>query len=123
MKLKLKIIVLDANILIRSILGRRTFTIIQDNIDSVFFCTPELCYDAISFNLPKIAQKRHLSQTELKFIIKTLDDLRRLVIPIEEDVYINNRENAFNRIGERDKKDWSILALALTFECSIWTED
>ncbi len=62
MKPESKTIVLDANILIRSILGRRTFTIIEDNINSVFFCTPEVCYDEVSVNLPKIAQKRHLSQ-------------------------------------------------------------
>lgn len=123
MKPESKTIVIDANILIRAILGRRTFSIIKENIGSVFFCTPQVCYDEVSFNLPKIAQKRNLNETEAQLTLEILNDLRKLVIPIEEDIYINNRKNALNRIGERDRKDWSILALALTFDCSIWTED
>ena len=114
MKPESKTIVIDANILIRAILGRRTFSIIKENIGSVFFCTPQVCYDEVSFNLPKIAQKRNLSETEAQLNLEILNDLRKLVIPIEEDIYINNRKNALNRIGERDRKDWSILALALT---------
>jgi len=27
------------------------------------------------------------------------------------------------RIKERDIKDWPVVATALTFNCSIWTED
>ena len=62
MKPESKTIVIDANILIRAILGRRTFSIIKENIGSVFFCTPQVCYDEVSFNLPKIAQKRNLNE-------------------------------------------------------------
>ena len=32
-------------------------------------------------------------------------------------------KDALNRIYERDEKDWPIVALALAFDCPIWTED
>ncbi|ACK73968.1 hypothetical protein PCC7424_5390 (plasmid) [Gloeothece citriformis PCC 7424] len=39
---KAKIIVLDANILIRAVLGIRTFSLIAEQRDKVFFCTPDV---------------------------------------------------------------------------------
>ena len=35
-----KIIVIDANILIRAVLGIRTFSLIEENSTAVQFCTP-----------------------------------------------------------------------------------
>ncbi|MGI0483427.1 PIN domain-containing protein [Geminocystis sp. CENA526] len=118
-----KTIVLDANILIRAILGIKTFSLIVDYHEEVIFCTPEVCYDEVSFHIPKITQKRHLTPTEEKQALDTLNNLRKIVIDIEEKIYIDYKQNALNRIGERDHKDWSIVALALSLKCPIWTED
>ncbi len=116
-------IVLDANILIRAILGIKTFSLIVDYHKEVVFCTPEVCYDEVSFHIPKIAQKRHLTPREEKQALDTLNNLRKIVFDIEEKIYIDYKQNALNRIGERDHKDWSIVALALSLNCPIWTED
>jgi hypothetical protein len=42
-----KIIVLDANILIRAVLGIRTFSLIAQQRHKVLFCTPQICYHEV----------------------------------------------------------------------------
>ncbi|MGK7879754.1 MAG: PIN domain-containing protein [Crocosphaera sp.] len=123
MSRKTKIIVLDANILIRAVLGIKTFSLLTKQREKVVFCTPQNCYLEVAFHLPKIAKKRNLTSAQEQEILETLNELKQLVIPIEEDVYSLFREDALNRIYERDEKDWPIVALALAFNCSIWTED
>jgi predicted nucleic acid-binding protein len=120
---KSKIIVLDANILIRAVLGIRTFSLIADNSKKVFFCTPHICYEEVICHLPSIFQKRHLPSQEEQNALNILNDLRKIIIDIEENIYSVYKEDALSRIGERDQKDWSIVALALAFHCPIWTED
>lgn len=120
---KVKIIILDANILLRAILGIRTFSLIAEHTDKIFFCTPEICYREVALHIPNIAKKRHLSPLQEQEALRTLNDLKQLVREIGEDIYGGFRQEALNRIQERDKKDWPVVALALAFGCSIWTED
>jgi predicted nucleic acid-binding protein len=120
---KNKIIVLDANILIRAVLGIRTFSLIAENQDQIFFCTPETCYQEVAFHLPNIARKRLLSFEQQEEALDTLNNLKQLVIEIEENIYGNFKQKALKRISDRDEKDWSIVALAIAFNCPIWTED
>ncbi|MEA5532977.1 PIN domain-containing protein [Crocosphaera sp. XPORK-15E] len=118
-----KIIVLDANILIRAVLVIKTFSLIAENRGKVLFCTPQICYREVIFHIPNIARKRHISPTEEQEILKTLNKLKQVVSEIEEDIYRDFKEEALSRIRERDEKDWPIVALALAFGCPIWTED
>jgi predicted nucleic acid-binding protein len=118
-----KIIVIDANILIRAVLGIRTFSLIEENSTAVQFCTPEVCYEEVAYHIPHIVQKRHLTSLEEQQALDILNSLRSLVIPIEEDVYIDYKEEALNRLDKRDEKDWPIVALSLALKCPIWTED
>lgn len=120
---KVKIIVLDANILLRAVLGIRTFSLIAKHTDKILFCTPEICYHEVAFHIPNIARKRHLNSLQEQEALATLNALKQLVTEIGEDIYGVFRQEALNRIRERDEKDWSIIALALAFGCSIWTED
>jgi predicted nucleic acid-binding protein len=120
---KTKIIVVDANILIRAVLGIKTFSLIAEHRDKILFCTPQACYREVAFHLPNIARKRHINSAQKQEALDTLNDLKQLVTEIGEDVYGGFKQNALNRICERDEKDWSIVALALAFGCPIWTED
>lgn len=119
----MKIIILDANILIRAVLGMRTFSLIAKNRDKVIFCTPQDCYDEVAFHIPNIARKRCINPAEEQEALNTLKSLKNLVIEIERDIYSGFKQDALNRIHKRDEKDWSIVALALAFGCPIWTED
>jgi predicted nucleic acid-binding protein len=118
-----KIIVVDANILIRAVLGIRTFSLMEKYSNTVKFYTPEICYQEVAYHIPSIAQKRHLSNSEEQEALKTLEKLKILVIEIKEDIYGSYQDDALSRIKERDAKDWSIIALSLAFNCPIWTED
>lgn len=120
---KAKIIVLDANILIRAVLGIRTFSLIADHRDKILFCTSQICYCEVAFHIPNIARKRQISPTVEQDALNALNELKRLVTEIGEDIYGGFKQEALNRIRERDEKDWSIVALALAFGCPIWTED
>ncbi len=120
---KAKIIVLDANILIRAVLGIRTFSLIAKHKEKILFCSPETCYREVAFHIPNIARKRNISHVQEQEALDTLNNLKQLVTEIEEDIYGGFKQEALNRIRERDEKDWSIVALALAFGCPIWTED
>ena len=123
MSKKAKIIVVDANILLRAVLGIRTFSLIAEQTDKILFCTPQFCYCEVAFHIPNIARKRHLSQPQEQEALLTLDALKKLVEEIGEDIYIGFKQEALSRISEQDEKDWSLVALALAFGCPIWTED
>ncbi|MGB5596764.1 MAG: PIN domain-containing protein [Crocosphaera sp.] len=123
MSKKIKIIVLDANILIRAVLGIRTFSLLAEQSNKVVFYSPETCYREVAFHLPNIAKKRNFTLAQEQEILETLNTLKQLVIAIEEDVYSTFKQDALDRIYERDEKDWPIVALALAFNCPIWTED
>lgn len=118
-----KIIILDANILLRAVLGIRTFSLIAQNTDKILFCTPQVCYYEVTFHIPNITKKRHISPAQEQEALATLNNLKRLVTEIEEDVYGNFKQEALNRIRERDENDWPIVALAIAFGCPVWTED
>jgi predicted nucleic acid-binding protein len=120
---KTKTIVLDANILIRAVLGIRTFSLIAEYSDQILFCTPQNCYNEVGFHIPNIAHKRHLNSAQEQEALDTLNNLKQIVTEIEENIYENFKQEALNRICDRDQKDWSIVALALAFRCPIWTED
>ena len=64
-----------------------------------------------------------ISPAQEQEALDTLNALKQLVTEIREDIYAGFKQEALNRICERDEKDWSIVALALAFGCSIWRED
>ena len=102
---KVKIIVLDANILLRAVLGIRTFSLIAEHTDKILFCTPDICYREVAFHIPNIARKRHLNSLQEEEALRTLNDLKGLVTEIGEDIYGGFKQEALNRIQERDAKD------------------
>jgi len=51
-------LVLDANILIRAVLGKRVRSLIEKYEDSVEFYTPDLCFEQAREYLPAILEGR-----------------------------------------------------------------
>jgi predicted nucleic acid-binding protein len=115
-----KLIVLDTNILIRAILGKRVPHLLEKYRFNCNFVTPELCYQELSNHLPQILQKRDLP---LETFSDAIEKLTKIVMPIAEEVYSENEDDAKKRVGERGLNDWQILALALSLNSPIWTED
>ena len=115
-----KLIVLDTNILIRAILGERVPNLLEKYHFHCNFVTPALCYQELSNHLPQILQKRNLP---LETFSDATEKLTKIVIPIAQEIYSEYEDDAKKRIGERDLNDWPILALTLSLNSPIWTED
>ncbi len=115
-----KCLVLDANILIRGVLGKKVRSFIEHNIENVNFYTPNVCYEDALKYIPPLMIKRNLS---VEKPLAVLDALLNFVVVVDLDFYSEFEENARQRIAKRDVNDWQIIALALALDCPIWTED
>lgn len=116
-------LVLDANILIRAVLGRRVRQIITTHAEHALFFAPAGVYGDASSYLPSLLAKRKLDEAATSAALDFLDTLRQTVRPVPEEVYASHRTEALSRIESRDPDDWPILAAALALDCPIWTED
>ena len=111
-------LVLDANILVRAVLGQRVFKLLnQYHVTTAFFAPDEAFADAGKY-LPPIFEARGL---DWGVGATVLDGLPALVQRIEFDAYCEFEDKAKKRI--RDIRDWPVLASALALDCPIWTED
>lgn len=93
-------LVLDANILIRAVLGSRVLSLLR--------------------HLPRILERRNVPLAPAFEVLKLVT---ALVQTIEIEAYSRFESVARERIGPRDEDDWPILASALALDCPIWTED
>jgi predicted nucleic acid-binding protein len=115
-----KAIVLDANILIRAVLGRRVRELIVDSADVVQFFAPDVAYVDARKYLPSLLEKRGVKSEPAMAV---LDALESIVRPLELGVYEGLKTQALQRIAIRDADDWPVLACAMTIGCPVWTED
>lgn len=115
-----KTLVLDANILIRAVLGSRVRNLLMENAEAIKFFAPDSAYDEARKYLPALLQKRDLAS---KPAMAVLDLLVTLVEPMELELYENLKEAALKRIAIRDANDWPVLACAMALGCAVWTED
>ena len=114
-----KVIVVDANILIRAVLGTRVREMIAANAANVRFFAPDVAWLDARTYLPALLLKRAINHSSLE----TLDALEILVESVAHDQYAEFKANALKRISSRDPDDWPILASAMALACPIWTED
>ena len=115
-----KCLVLDANILIRAVLGKKVRSLIEQYVDNVNFYTPDVCYqDALKY-LPPLMEARNLS---VEKPLAVLNALLNFIDVVDYSFYSVFENNARQRIAVRDVDDWPIVALSLALNCPIWTED
>ena len=113
-------IVLDANILIRAVLGRRVRDLIEDySGQGVRFIAPDVAFRDAERHLPSILEKFGKSVD----VSVSLSFLRHLIEVIDQDLYSVFQDEACIRLRGRDEEDWPVLASALALGCAIWTED
>jgi predicted nucleic acid-binding protein len=115
-----KSLVIDANILIRAVLGRRVRNLIIGYAGQVDFFSPKECFDDARRYLPGLLEKRGIAHQPAQDV---LDALARIVRPVETEWLVKNETLARRLISSRDINDWPILAAALTLGCPVWTED
>ena len=114
-------IVLDANILIRAVLGRRVRHIIDTYSGrDVRFFAPDIAFDDAQKYLPQLLKKRGIPHSDLPSVFEYL---RNVIEPVNRELYGALEDEARQRLRGRDENDWPVLASALGLACGVWTED
>jgi predicted nucleic acid-binding protein len=116
-----EMIVLDANILIRAVLGRRVRQLVETYAaQGVRFFAPDVAFEDAQKYLPLLLKKHGKSDADVS---ASVEYLRQIIEPVEPDVYVVFEGEARQRLRDRDEDDWPVLATALILACGIWTED
>jgi predicted nucleic acid-binding protein len=113
-------LVIDANILVRAVLGKRVREMIEAYAGKVSLFAPEVAFAEAEEHLPALVIKHGGDPEKALAFLATLRDV---VEVIGNDVYGEFEAEARERLGQRDPDDWPILASALAIGCPIWTED
>ncbi len=106
-------LVLDANILMRAVLGRRVLELLQRYEDVVEFYSPDVCFDDARFYLAQVLRKRGLDPNHGE---RVLTQVSALVHPVDISLYTEYERLARERIEIRDPDDWPIVAAAMLLE-------
>lgn len=115
-----KALVIDANILIRAVLGRRVRDLLFTHAATVRFYAPDVAYADARRYLPELLAKRGLDVT---VAMEVLDRLEAIVHSVDAELYNTAKTEALRRIESRDGDDWPVLACAMILDCPVWTED
>lgn len=110
------VIAVDANVILSALLGGKPSYILFD--PRFQFITAEFTLDEVHKYLPRLAKK-------LVVPISTLETALHL-LPIQsfaKRTYYSHLVIAQNMIDHIDNKDSDILALALRFDCYLWSQD
>jgi predicted nucleic acid-binding protein len=114
-------IVLDANILIRAVLGRRVRQLMDSYTgQGVRFFAPDVAFADAAKYLPPLLTKRGKPHADLS---ASLEYLRNIIEPVGPELYAMFEGDARLRLRGRDESDWPVLATALGLACGVWTED
>jgi predicted nucleic acid-binding protein len=109
-------LVIDANILVRAVLGERVRAVIGAHADDVSFFVPEVAYAEAEEHLVTLVVKRGGDPEKALSLLRSL---RSLVVIIGSEVYGELEAEALERLGARAPEDWPILASALALGCPI----
>lgn len=80
-------LVVDANILIRAVLGPRARNIILENADRTAFFAPEVAYDDARKYLPALIAMRGASPGAVTQVLEILDAFEAVVLAVAQDAY------------------------------------
>lgn len=114
-------IVVDANIIVRAVLGRRVRLLLETySMQGVRFFAPDVAFADAAKYLPELLAKRGVRHQELA---STLAYLEEMIESLSQDLYRPFEEETRARLNRRDDDDWPVLASALALGCGVWTED
>lgn len=116
-----KCLVLDANILIRAVLGQKVRHVLFDFAGIVSFVTPQTCIDDACKYLPSLLEERGFAEPQQSMLL--LQELVKIIQVVDELLLEDYQAIAKKLLRQRDVEDWPILATALLFNSPIWTED
>ena len=109
-------IVVDANPIMAALLGGISREIFFDR--KFEFVTTKFTLTEVEKYVPWVSKRSGVNERMIRFALSLLP-----ISTYEEEAYQKDMEEAEKLIGQRDKKDVPILALALTTGCPLWTHD
>jgi len=113
-------LVLDANILVRAVLGKRVRGILDKHAGDTRFFAPDTAFAEARKHLPRILLKRRIAPD---LSLTVLEALGAIVETVDAEMYAPLELVARRRLKGRDEDDWPVLATGLLLACPIWTED
>lgn len=113
-------LVLDANILLRGVLGTRVRALIERYADKLPLITAQSCVEDARKYLPELCARRHWP---IAPTLELLDALLTGIQVVEDALLAEFETRARDRLTARDPDDWPALALALAVNAPVWTED
>lgn len=116
----IKVLVLDANILIRAVLGKRVRSLLAQYGGFAQFLVPDAMLREAEEHLALILSRHGMSPEEGQAVLHAVCDVVQV---IDEVTYSEFEKTARLRLKARDVDDWPVLATALAFKCPVWTED
>jgi predicted nucleic acid-binding protein len=109
-------IVLDANILIRAVLGRRVRNLLDIwAAKGIRFFAPDVAFDDAAKYLPPLLARRGKPIAD---VAAAPDWIRTLVEPVTPELYALFEGEARQRIDDRDENDWLVIATAMALACA-----
>ena len=116
-------LVLDANILVRAVLGTRVHRLLMTHAGEIRFLTVDEAFEDAQTYVPQVLAKHGGGGEELEAAAAKLEQLRVFVHTVPIENLERFESTARRRLQGRDEEDWPYLALALLLECPVWTED
>jgi predicted nucleic acid-binding protein len=110
-------LVADANVLLSAVIGGRAALALRHHKVAQVF-TPAAAYDEVFEYLPSLAKKQRLDLDTLLLAYAALP-----ITTVERPEYEGKLSMARRRISKRDPDDVDVLALALTLNLPVWSND
>ena len=111
-----KALVVDANILVRAVLGTRVREVIETYAGEVSFFVPESAYAEAEEHVAALVTKRGGNPEKALALLRALSHQVELV---GNEVYREFEVESRERLAQRDPEDWPLLASALALRCPI----
>ena len=113
-------LVLDANILLRAVLGQRVRELLEAFEDTVTFYSPDVCFDDARKYIPDVSSRRRIDPLPG---LAVLEEVSNIFESVDQSLYEDFETVALARVTPRDPDDWPVVAVALLLDFPIWTED
>jgi predicted nucleic acid-binding protein len=117
--MKIPVLVLDANILIRAVLGKAVGNLFYCHYDKALFCVPDKALEDAWTYLPPLLEQRGQPIDYMNALVC----FETLIQVIEYNRYKLFEKEAKLRLTGIDLDDWPILATALLLDGAVWTHD
>lgn len=110
-------VVADANVVLSALIGGRARLVFSASVGLTCVAAQAVA-EEVAEQLPRLAERRRL---DASLLLAALSVMPLVWIPPE--IYESNRREAQRRMAARDPEDLPTVALALTQQLPIWSQD